>query len=110
MPYRFSVAILALAFLAPFAAAREITVKLTAIEIDKVPYVVPLVAPGASCAAPCDALGLVAVGHKVDKQARLSLFRLDTQGKPAGIPVVVKLPRPAALAARDTYPLALAFH
>ena len=94
----------------PFAPGGEITVKLTPTEHDKAPYVVPLVAPGASCAAAGDSVGMVAVGHKVDKQARLSLFRLDAQGKPTGAPVVVKLPKPAALATRDTYPLSLAFH
>jgi hypothetical protein len=94
----------------PFAMAREITVKLTPTEVDKVPYVVPLVAPGTTCAADGDALGLVAIGHKVEKQARLSLFRLDAKGKPASVPVGVKLPKPATLAARETYPLSLAFH
>jgi len=110
MPRVFCPAILALVLVAPFAAGREITVKLTATEIDKVPYVVPLIAPAAYCAAAGDALGMVAVGHKVDKQARLSLFRLNAKGKPAGAPLVVKLPKPAILAARDTYPLSLAFH
>src|SRR5262249_26014099 len=94
----------------PFAAAGELTVKLTPTEHDKVPNIVPLVAPGAYCAAAGDALGMVAVGHKVDKQARLSLFRLRAQGKPTGVPIVVNLPKPATLATRDPYPLSLAFH
>ncbi|HKB36538.1 MAG TPA: hypothetical protein VKD72_08800, partial [Gemmataceae bacterium] len=110
MPRSFWIAMLALAFLVPFAAAGELTVKLTATEADKVPYLVRLVAPGASCAAAGDVVGMVAVGHKVDKQARLSLFRLDAQGRPTGAPIVVKLPKPAGLATRDTYPLSLAFH
>jgi hypothetical protein len=110
MPKTFWVAFLSLT-LVPFAAAGELTVKLTAIDAEKVPYVVPLVALGARSAAVSDSLGMVAIGQTVNKDAQLSLFRLDAQGKPtAAAPVVVKLPKPAALAQRDTYPLSLAFH
>jgi hypothetical protein len=103
-------AVLSLALLTSPAESRELTVKLTPTEPAKVAYVVPVVAPAASCAAVGDAASVVAVGHKVDKQAQLSLFRLDAAGKPADKPVVVKLPKPATLAQRDTYPLSLAFH
>lgn len=96
--------------LAGSVTAGEVTVKLTATEHEKVPYIVPLVVPAATCAATGDALGIVAVGHKVEKRATLSLFRLDAAGKPAGAPVVVPLPKPATLAARETYPLSIIFH
>src|SRR5438067_8199058 len=102
--------VVSLSLLTSAAGGRELTVKLTPTDLAKVPYVVPVVAPAAYCAAVGDAAGLVAVGHKVDKQAQLSLFRLDAQGKPADKPIVVKLPKPATLAQRDTYPLSLAFH
>lgn len=102
--------VLALAVLAPFAPAREITVKLTPTEIGKLPYVHTVLAPGATCAAVGEAAGKLAVGQKIGKEAQVSLFPLDAQGKPAGSAVVVKLPKPATLAARETYPLSLTFH
>jgi hypothetical protein len=91
------------------AAARELTVKLTPVALDKTPFVVPLVASGATCAA-ADGLAMAAIGQKAGKEAQVSLFRLDGEGKPAGAPVVVKLPRPATLAAREAYPLSLVLH
>src|SRR5262245_9135539 len=110
MSRAFRFAVLVLACSTPAAAGRELTVRLTSAEPDKVPYVVPLVAPGATCAAAGDGAGLVAVGQKVSKEAQVSLFRLDAQGQPGAAPVVVKLPKPPALAARETYPLSLVFH
>src|SRR5262249_25494873 len=105
----FGMAVLSLAVLAPFAPARDVTVKLTPTDIKKLPYVQPLLAPGATCAAVGEAAGRVAVGQKVNKEARVSLYALDARGKPAGAPVVLKLPRPATLAKREAYPLSLAF-
>ncbi len=89
--------------------ATELTVKLTAVEMDKVPFVVPLVAPGATCAA-ADGLAMAAVGQQVGKEAQVSLFRLEGRGLPTGPPVVLKLPRPASVAAREVYPLSLVLH
>src|SRR5688500_12299120 len=89
-----------LAILAPFAPAREITVKLTPTTIEKLPYVQALLAPGATCAAVGEAAGKLAIGQKVNKEAQISLYPLDALGKPAGAPVVVKLPRPATLVKR----------
>ena len=106
----FRLAALALALLSPFADGREITVKMTPTEMDKVSYVTPVIAPGATCAAVGQAVKIVAVGQKVNKEAQLSLFRIDDQGTLAGAPVFVKLPKPATLAQRETYPLSLAFH
>lgn len=103
-------AVLALAILAPSAPAREITVKLTPTEIKKLPYVQPLLAPGATCAAVSEAVGKLAIGQKVGKDAQVSLYALDAAGKPTGAPVVLKLPKPATLAPRQAYPLSLAFH
>src|SRR5438045_9190864 len=98
-------AILSLSLLASAADGREITVKLTPTDLAKVPFVVPVVAPAAYCAAVGDTAGLVAVGHKVDKQAQLSLSRLDAQGKAADEPIVVQLAKPGTLAPRDPSPL-----
>jgi hypothetical protein len=101
-----------LAFLAVASSAScaEITIKLTPVEPDKVPFITTLVAPGATCAAVHDVLNLIAVGQKVNKEAQFSLFRLDAAGKPTGAAVVVKLPKPASVAAREAYPLSIAFH
>src|SRR5437867_8988191 len=99
-----------LAITASFASAGELTVKLTPTEIDKTPYAVPLVAPGATCAAVGEGVGKVAIGQKVNKEAQISLFPVDDLGKMAGAPITVQLPKPATLAERDTYPLSLAFH
>ncbi len=109
MVRRFWVAILT-ASVGTCVLGGEITVKLTPAEIDKTPFVTPVVAPAATCAAVNDTLSLLAVGHKVDRQAQVSLFKLDAQGKPADKPVVVKLPRPATLGTRESYPLSVVFH
>jgi hypothetical protein len=106
----FWIAVVGLVIVAQPATGREISIKLTPTEIDKTPYVVPLVAPGATCAAVGDNLGMVAVGQKVNKEPQISLFRLDDQGKMAAAPVFIKVPKPATLAQRDVYPLSLAFH
>jgi hypothetical protein len=103
-------AVLSLAVLAPFVRARDVTVKLTPAKIEKLPYVQPLLAPGATCAAVGEAAGKVAVGQKVNKEAQVSLYPLDALGKPAGAPATLKLPRPATLGKRAAYPLSLAFH
>lgn len=95
---------------APACAGRDVTIKLIPVELDKAPFVVPLVAPGATCAAAGDVQSMVAVGQKVGKDAQVSLFKVDAQGKPAAAAVVVKLPRPATVAGRETYPLSLVFH
>lgn len=92
------------------ALGREITVKLTTTDVAKVPYAMTLLAPGATCAAVSEAVNLVVVGQKVEKDAQLTLFRLDDQGNLAGAPTFWKLPKPATLAQRETSPLALAFH
>jgi hypothetical protein len=110
MPRSWVFVMLAALGAAPRAAAGEVTVKLAPVALEQVPYVVPLVAPGARCVAAGDGLGLAAAGQKAGKDAQMSVFRLDAQGKPAGAPAVVKLPKPAALAARETYPLSLMFH
>src|SRR5690349_18663169 len=101
--------VLVLALAAGTAAGTEVTVKLTPVEMDKVPFVVPLVAPGPTCVA-ADGLATAAVGQKVGKEAQVSLFRLEGQGLPTGAPVVLKLPRPASVAAREVYPLSLVLH
>src|SRR6266511_1643860 len=94
--------IVVLAFACPLCVTgREITVKLTATELDKAPYVVPLVAPGATCAAVGEAVAKVAVGQKINKEAQISLFPIDDLGKMAGAPVFLKLPKPATLAQRE---------
>jgi hypothetical protein len=108
--HRSSFIVCLLTLLVPLARAREFTVKLTPTEIKKISYVQTLVAPGATCAAVGEAVNKVAIGQKIDKEAQVSLYFLDDAGKPFGIPVVVKLPRPATLAGRETYPLSLAFH
>src|SRR6266403_1173730 len=92
------------------AEGREITVKVSAVELDKTPYVTPLIAPGAKCAAVGEAVAKVAVGQMLNKEAQVSLFPIDDLGKMAGAPVFLKLPKPATLAQRETYPLSLAFH
>ncbi len=110
MPRVWAFVVLAALGAAPCAAAGELTVKLTPVAMDKAPYVVPLVAPGATCVTVGDGLGMVAAGQKAGKDAQVSVLRLDAQGKPAAVPMVVKLPKPATLAARETYALSLAFH
>ena len=92
------------------AMAGELTVKVVPTEPDKVPFVSQLVAPSAYCAATGDALGIVAVGHRIGNEAQLSLFRVDAEGKPAGAAVVVKLPRPATLADRNAFPMSVVCH
>jgi hypothetical protein len=104
-------AALLLAVLAPFAPARAITVKLTPTDLTKLPWIQPLVAPGATCAAVGETAGRLAIGQKVGKEAQISLYALDASGKPTAVaPVVLKLPKPATLATRECYPLSLAFH
>jgi hypothetical protein len=88
----------------------ELSIKLNPVEPEKVPFVAPVVAPAATCCAIHDALSLIAFGQKAGKDPQLSLFRLDAAGKPAAAPVVVKLPKPATLAARECYPLSMMFH
>lgn len=94
----------------PSAAATEVTVKLVPADPGNVPFVVPLVTSGASCAVVGDTTSLAAVGERVGNEAQVSLFRLDAEGGPAGPATVVKLPRPATLGERKTQPLALALH
>jgi hypothetical protein len=91
-------------------SAVELSIKLTPVEPDKVPFVAPVAAPAATCCAIHDALGLIAFGQKAGKEPQLSLFRLDAAGKPPAAPVVVKLPKPATLTAREVYPMSLMFH
>ncbi len=110
MARSFWVAGLMLAAFPLFADGREITIKLTAVELDKAPYVTPLIAPGAKCAAVGEAVARVAIGQTVNKEAQLSLFPIDDLGKLAGAPIFLTLPKPATLAQRETYPLSLAFH
>lgn len=103
-------AFLALVAVVPIASAGDLTVKFIEPERVKIPFFTELVVPGAWCAATGDAHAMVAVGHWVKTlDGHISLFKLDAQGNP-GKPVVVKLPKPAGLAQRASYPLCLAFH
>jgi hypothetical protein len=92
------------------ASSRETTIKLTAVELDKTPFITPLIAPGATCAAVGENVGKVAIGQKVEKEAQVSLFPVDDLGKLAGAPISFKLPKPATLAQREAYPISLVFH
>jgi hypothetical protein len=93
-------------------ARAEPEIKLPLVPDSVIERLVLVTAPAASCAAASDAHLWLAVGHKKTyKDAHVSLFKLDAQGKPAaGAPVVIKLPSPAALARFPNYPLSLAFH
>src|SRR5437763_87372 len=110
MPKVYLVAVLVLTGVVQAAVGLDVTIKLAPTQPDKIPFVVALAAPGAYCAAAGDAVGLVAVGQKAGKDAQVRLFRLEAQGKNASSVATVKLPMPAELAQRETYPLALAFH
>ncbi len=106
----FWIVVLTLAMPVPSTTGREITVKLTAVELDKTPYITPLIAPGAKCAAVGEAVNKVAVGQTINNEAQISLFLVDDLGKMAGAPIFLKLPKPATLAQREVYPLSLVFH
>lgn len=90
------------------ATAGDTLVKLKASDFDKHNWVQPLVATDGKYLAVNDTWA--AVGHTVDKIAQVSLFRLDAQGKPAGAPVVIKLPRSAFLDKRSCFVFSLLFH
>ncbi len=101
-----------LALLAVTAAARaELTVKVPAVPDSAISNLVRVVAPAARCAAVSDAHRLLAIGHHAKhKDAHVSLFRLENDGKPADQPIALKLPRPDGLARFGNEPLSLAFH
>src|SRR4051812_19307137 len=105
-----SMAALSLAILAPCAPALEVAVKLAPTGIEKLPYVQPLLAPEATCPGVGESGGGVAMGKGAGKKPQTSLFSLAAPGKPPGPRALRKLPGPASLAARQAYPLSLAFH
>jgi hypothetical protein len=78
----------------------------------KLPELVPVTAPSATCLAIAEAHGWLAFGHDVTyKDAQVSLVRLDAKGNPAAYSIPLKLPPLApTLAKFANYPLALAFH
>ena len=108
IPSLFRAAIVALVIAVPLAGA-DFTIKLGAADLTKLPYIVPVVAPSATPAA-SQTFPWFAVGHRIDKEAQVSLFNLDAQGQATGMPVVLKLPEPPGLAERMTFPLSIAFH
>ena len=73
-------------------------------------YLTQLPVPNATCAAVCDRLALVAVGHQSRDGSQLSIFPLDAAGKPGSDPLRLSLPKPEALSAHANYPLGLLFH
>jgi len=116
-------------------ARADLEVKVPQVPDSAIDRLVRVTAPAASCAAVSDAYGWLAIGHKKTyKDAHLSLFKLDAQGrvppapvaaapaaaaaatpaKPAVIPqappILLKLPSHPALAQFPNYPLSLVFH
>lgn len=73
-------------------------------------YLTQLPVPRATCAAVCDRLSVVAVGHHSKEGTQVALFPLDAAGKPGAEPLRIPLPKPEALAAHANYPLGLLFH
>ncbi|MCE9592306.1 MAG: hypothetical protein K8S99_17505 [Planctomycetes bacterium] len=73
------------------------------------PNVLQAVAPGATCLAVSDTLGLLVVGQ-AGLPHQLSLFKLDAAGKIAGAPQPITLPRPDSLKAFPNAALGAAFH
>jgi hypothetical protein len=86
-------------------------IKLPPARDGKLPNLVPVTAPSATCAAISETLGWLAFGHdRKFPDAHVSLVRLDAKGNPAAYSTSFKLPRPDALVKHANYPLSLAFH
>ena len=109
----FFFAALLIVFAAPRAVAapgaREIEITPTVLA-ETPAFVTPVVVPGALCAAVSDAASLLVVGHRAVSNQHLAVFKLDADGRPAGAPLRVTLPKPAVLATNANYPLGLLFH
>jgi len=90
---------------------REFTITPTEIK-EAPPYVATVVVPDAICAAVNDAASLLVVGRrgKDEPEKHLAVFRLGADGKIAGEPAWITLPKPERLAAKANYPLGLLFH
>jgi hypothetical protein len=75
------------------------------------PYVTTCTTPAARFAAVSEAAGALAVSHRPDSPAQLSVFKLDDHGQiAAGEPAAVMFPKPAALADRPHAGLGLVCH
>jgi len=98
--------------LAALPARAEPEIKLPLVPAESVERLVMVPAPSATCVAVGDAHGWLAVGHgKKHRDAHVSLFRLDNEGKlAADEPISITLAAPGKLAEFPNYPLSLAFH
>jgi hypothetical protein len=98
--------------LIPVSARAKPAITLPEAKNKPIANLLPVTAPSARCAAVSDQSRWLAFGHRPTyAKAHVSLYRLDTKGKPAtAVPVLSKLPRPAALVKYPNYPLGLAFH
>ena len=98
------------ACLAPTPAfSREITVEPAPLAAPP-PFLTPVAASNALCAAVNPDGSLLVVGHRAAAGQHLAVFRLDAQGRPAGAPTRLALPNPTTLATNANYPLGLLFH
>ncbi len=97
-------------WLAAPAKAQKI-VALQYIHEESFPFIAEFVAPGASEMALSESMRLVAVTHKGEQAARVSIYTLDETGAPAATePMALELPRRGPLAAHTTYALGVTFH